>query len=47
MGLVTGLILMCAIVSLGGIALVGLALWIRCNDDETEREDQNVLPTSL
>ena len=28
----TGLILMCAIVSMGAVALVGFALWIRKHD---------------
>jgi hypothetical protein len=32
MSLANGLILMCAIVSAGAIALVGFALWILSND---------------
>lgn len=36
MSLAAGLILMCAIISLGGICLVWFALWILSNDSEAE-----------
>lgn len=40
MNLANGLILMCAIVSFGAIALVGFALWIRSHDESADRVDQ-------
>jgi hypothetical protein len=41
MNLANGLILMCAIISLGAMALVGFALWIRSHDEDADREDQH------
>lgn len=38
MNLANGFILMCAIVSLGAIALVGFALWICSNDADVNPE---------
>jgi len=39
MDVATGLILMCAIASLGSIAFVGFALWIRSNDNNADQPD--------
>ena len=39
MSVVTGSIVMCAIISLGSIALVSFALWILSNDDQADRQD--------
>lgn len=36
MNLVNGLLLKCPIASFGAIALVGFALWIRSNDENSE-----------
>ncbi len=37
MTLATGLILMCVELSLGAIAFVGFALWIRSKDEDADR----------
>ena len=41
MNLVNGLIWTCVIVSLGAIALVGFALWIRSNDETADLPEHN------
>lgn len=38
MSLANGLILMCAIVSIGAMALVGFALWILSNGEDVDRQ---------
>jgi len=43
MNLANGLILMCAIVSLGAIALVGFALWIRSHDENADQPERDVV----
>lgn len=39
MSLANGLILMCAIVSFGAIALVAFALWIRSQDEDADKPE--------